>query len=188
MLNKPLLLSCGEKSLINLLKTADFWFDYGTLSFTLKSGHIDTYYKITFGDMRNRSASCSENDYAKLTIYSPSTFDIFYAPLCALYSENIAIKDNYYGACLLANVFRGTVHSDGTSNSQGSLNWCTSSDNVYGMGHWFEKEIVPLGANTNLAIPSFMAFWKDGIPDWVSTYYTNLDSYETSSGWGPEIS
>lgn len=184
MFNKELLFSYRKKKTIrDMLKTANFWFEYsGFTSVRTDSigGRVPekgvSWYLITLNNLIGKSQSCSNIDYCGLLIYHPESPDyIMRAPYCILYSTNISRGDNYYGAVLMGDVFHYTAESDGTSlyDSSKNLYWSRSYDRDYRLSNWFN---TVYGAGT-FGVPVIMAFWKDGIPEYIKPYKTNLDGY-----------
>lgn len=183
MFNKELLFSYRKKKTIrDMLKTANFWFEYsGFTSVWTDSigGGVPekgvSWYLITLNNLIGKSQSCSYRDYCELAIYHPeSPYYAMCAPCCTLYSANISSGGNYYGGFLMGDLFYYTTESGGTNySSSKNLYWCRSLDHDYRLSHWFNT-VYRAGT---FGVPVIMAFWKDGIPEYIKPYKTNLDGY-----------
>lgn len=178
MFNKELLFSFRKKKTIrDMLKTANFWFEYSGFTSVRRSGLEKgvSWYVINLNNLIDKSQSCSNTDYCAFSISHPETpYDFLDAPYCKLRVTNASAGDYYYGAFLMGDLFYYTITAERAWYSSASnIHVCDSYDRDYRLSNWFN---TVYGAGT-FGVPVIMAFWKDGIPEGIKPYKTNLDGY-----------
>lgn len=173
--------------IINQLKNADYFIEISSFKYSFTKRPTDTYYSISYFNIKNIVGSFIDPWTITLQIYSLNTWDICYSPYMRIYNHDLTIGSRYFGVCYINNIL---IYTESASNTYETfiIDGRTYTSPSYTeratiLSEYFDNDIRSIyPENTDINIPLFIAFYRNTVPNEIKNIANNNDKVTSPSG------